>query len=84
LLELDVRDFAFWVKLAHEWRLKRRMETYSVSLLPHQKPDYIKSQVDGLYYQIYTLENEEDIAAVEKAAQKRLEEIRKEKRERRR
>ncbi len=58
------------------------MDTYSASLLPYQKPDYIKSQVDSLHYQIYTLENEEEIEAVEKAAQKRLKEIREE-RERR-
>lgn len=56
--------------------LKRKADAYSASLLPHQNSASIKSQVDDLNLQIYSLENEETIEEIETTAKKRLEEIR--------
>jgi len=73
-MELDVRDFSFWIHEARAKVLRRKMEAYSASLLPHQ--DNIQSQIDELNLQIYSLENEEEIEEIEAVAKKRLEEIR--------
>jgi len=58
------------------------MDAYSASLLPYQKTNYIKSTIDQLHYQIYGLENEDAIEAVEEMAKKRLLEIRERKKKR--
>jgi hypothetical protein len=75
-MEMDVRDFNLWVRIAASWKLKKRMDAYTASLLPHQESAYIKAQIDELRYQIFDLDNEEEVSEIEEMAKKRLQEIR--------
>lgn len=76
---MDIRDFAFWTREASTRALMERMEAYSASLLPYQEGKTIRARLNDVRWRIFDLENEEDIEAIEKAANERLQELKKRK-----
>ena len=80
---MDIRDFVFWSREANMRGLLSRMEAYTASLLPHQDGKVIKSKLDSIKWQVYDLDNEEDIEKIEVMAKKRLKEVKDELKKRR-
>jgi len=72
-MEMDVRDFLFWIRESCRKNLNRRMDAYVASLLPHQEQGIMKSQIDDVKWQLYDLDNEGEVDDIEEAARKRYE-----------
>jgi hypothetical protein len=73
LLDMDLRDFDLWIQEAHRRSLGRRAELYSAALLPNQKADTVRREMDKIRLGLYEMDNEDSIEAVEKMARERLE-----------
>jgi len=78
-MEMDIRDFLFWIRESCKKSLNRRMDAYAASLLPHQEQGTMKSQIDEVKWQLYDLDNEGEIDTIEEIARKRLERMREKK-----
>jgi hypothetical protein len=72
-----LRDEKFWLKEARRQRLIRRLEAYSVSLLPHLNEEAIRREIEEAHQEVYELDHEDEIEAIEKKARARLGELRK-------
>ena len=73
---MDIRDFSVWRREAYANSLRRKMEAYSASLLPHLEREAMKSQYDDVCWRLYGLEHEESIDSIEELAKKRLDKMR--------
>jgi len=76
---MDIRDFSIWHREAYIKGLRRKVEAYSASLLPHLEQGAMKSQYDAVSWQLYSLENEEAVDSIEESAKKRLDKMREKK-----
>jgi len=68
---MDVRDLEDWVRESVRRRLERREEAYNVILLPHQKPEEIRKEVESIHWQIYELEHGDDLDELDRRAQEK-------------
>jgi hypothetical protein len=74
---MDIRDLEFWMKEAQVNALRNRMEAFVVSLLPHQKQDFVRNKIEETRHQIMAIEKEDEIEEIEKMSKKHLETVRK-------
>ena len=75
-MELDVRDFEFWIREAKVRMLMKRAESYAASILPLREAKDVNAEIERLKWEFYGFEHEDEINEMEKIARERLEKIR--------